>query len=87
MPREYVLIIHEGENAQNVKLCRLGDVNGDGYINVGDVAILYAHAKGTKQIQDVYVLLCADVNSDAVVNVGDVAKVYGYTLGKCNLHS
>ena len=87
VPREYVLIIHEGENAQNVKLCRLGDVNGDGYINVGDVAILYAHAKGTKQIQDVYVLLCADVNSDAVVNVGDVAKVYGYTLGKCNLHS
>ena len=74
MPREYVLIIHEGENAQNVKLCRLGDVNGDGKIDVSDateiqkfLAELVELTPERKQ--------AADTNADGKVDVSDATQI------------
>lgn len=59
-------------------ICLRGDVSGDGRINVGDVARIYAHAKKTTLLTDDYQLSCADVSGDGRINVGDAARVYAY---------
>lgn len=54
------------------------DISGDRQINVVDVAILYAHVKGTTSITDEETLKCADVTDDGAVNVADVSALYAY---------
>ena len=76
--RTYTLNLTEGETILEVKIACLGDVNGDGRLNVGDVAMIYAHAKHTALLTDDYQLLCADYNGDGRINVGDTATVYAY---------
>ena len=68
--------------SQDLKLRLLGDVSGDGRINVGDVAKLYGHIKKTAVITDSYVLLCMDMTGDGRLNVGDTARLYGKVRAK-----
>ena len=58
-----------------------GDVNGDGKVNISDVARLYAHIKNTAPIQDEAMLRSADITGEGTVNIGDVAKLYGHVRG------
>jgi hypothetical protein len=53
----------------------MGDVNGDGSFNVGDVAQIYSSARGTTQLTDEE-RSRADINGDGKVNVGDAAMLY-----------
>ena len=41
-----------GENGAEliIKLCPIGDASGDGKLNMGDSASLYAHIRGTKKL-------------------------------------
>ncbi len=73
--REYKLNANEAADLQ-LKICLLGDINGDGRINVGDVAKIYAHARKTALLTDEYQLLCADMTGDTRVNIGDAARAY-----------
>ena len=75
--RTYTVTLTEGETALDVKLQRPGDVTGDGKLNVGDVAKIYAHSKRSALLTDDYQLICADYNGDGRINVGDTARVYG----------
>lgn len=75
VPYSTAVTVAPGENTLDLVLCRPGDVVGIGDINIGDVAKIYAHAKGTSILEG-YALACADVNGDGRVNVGDVAKLY-----------
>ncbi|SFB87092.1 dockerin type I repeat-containing protein [Ruminococcus albus] len=59
----------------------LGDVNGDGVINVTDISKAAAHVKGKKLLTG-DALKRADVNSDGVVNVTDVTKIAAHVKGK-----
>ena len=59
----------------DMKLCLLGDVNGDGRLNMGDVAQIYGHSKGVALITDAYILQCADVTGDGRVNVADSGRL------------
>ena len=52
----------------------LGDVNGDGKVNITDVALINAHAKKTKLLTGDE-LARADINGDGRVNITDVALV------------
>lgn len=76
VPREYEVVVEDGTLTQNVKLCMLGDVSGDGKINVGDTAKAYSHVRGTSLLADEYAKSCANMNGDSKINVGDVAKIY-----------
>jgi hypothetical protein len=51
-----------------------GDINGDGKVNITDVALINAHVKKTKQLTEEE-LHRADVNDDGKVNITDVALV------------
>lgn len=59
----------------------LGDVNGDGKINVTDITKVAAHIKGKKMLDDA-VLQYADVNHDGKINVSDITKIAAHIKGK-----
>jgi len=58
-----------------------GDVNGDGKINTGDAALVYAYIKGKSTLTEDQ-LKAADVNGDGKINTGDAALIYAYIKGK-----
>jgi hypothetical protein len=58
-----------------LKLHPLGDITGDGKLNIGDVARIYAHIKGGTKLTD-YALACADMNGDGKINIGDTGRAY-----------
>ena len=57
-----------------------GDANGDGKINVTDVAKVAAQVKGIKPL-DAGALKRADVNGDGKINVTDVSKIAAHVKG------
>ena len=58
-----------------------GDVNGDGYINSIDAAMVYAYHNGKVTLTEGQ-LVGADVTKDGDVNSVDAAKIYAYHNGK-----
>lgn len=75
------LTVADAAVTHDLKLRLLGDVTGDGRINVGDVARIYGHIKKTMVVTDPYILLCVDVTGDGRINVGDTARLYGRIRG------
>jgi hypothetical protein len=59
----------------------MGDVSGDGRLNMGDVAKLYSHVRNTNLLTDDEALARADFNGDGRVNIGDVARIYAHIRG------
>ena len=78
--REYAVTVGEEDLAQDVKIHLIGDIDGNGKINVGDVSKLNSHLKGTNVLTDEYQLLCANVNGGSL-NMGDTAALYGHIKG------
>jgi hypothetical protein len=62
-----------------------GDITSDGNVNIGDVARLYAHIKGTSLLTDENVTDLCDITGDGKVNIGDVAKLYAHIKVKSTL--
>ena len=59
----------------------LGDVTGDGYVNLGDIAKLYNNYKGKTSLTGDF-LEAGKVTNNANVTLGDVAKLYNFYMGK-----
>lgn len=59
----------------------LGDVNGDGKINISDITKISAHIKGKRLLTDIQ-FKRADVNLDGVVNITDITKISAHIKGK-----
>jgi len=58
----------------------LGDVTGDGIVNIADVIKIADHTiKGNILIND-YELKAVDVTGDNIINIADVIKIADYTL-------
>jgi hypothetical protein len=74
--RSYAVTLRAGEIAMDLKLQLQGDITGEGNVNMGDVAKLYAHVKGSSCLTEEYQLLCADYNGNGQINVGDTANLY-----------
>ena len=56
----------------------MGDVNGDGVVNIADVTALIDYLLGSGGSVNVDV---ADVNSDGAVNIADVTALIDKLLG------
>ena len=56
----------------------VGDVNGDGVVNIADVSAVSAQIRGVKALED---LSAADFNGDGVVNVTDLSMISGSVKG------
>ena len=83
--RTYIFSVYPDEATLDMKICLLGDVTGDGRVNVGDTAKLYSHIRQTALFTDEYQLLCANVNGGSL-NVGDVANIYSHIKGTKKLY-
>lgn len=75
--REYTVTVGSSNVVQNVKICLLGDVTGDGKVNAKDHSRLYAHVNKTNLLTG-YELLCADVTGDGKVNAKDHSRLYAH---------
>ncbi len=75
--RSYPVTVADSAVTLDAVLHEPGDANGDGKINIGDVARIYAHVRGASVLTD-YALQCADYTADGSVNVGDTAKLYAF---------
>ena len=77
--RSYTVTV-EADSIQDVKICLLGDVTGDGRVNVADTSKVYTHVKGGALLTD-YAFACADVDGNGRINVADTSKVYSHVKG------
>ncbi len=68
-------------NTLSYTISVLGDVTGEGVINVNDVAQLYRYIKKKSQFDDAKIL-AGNIINDKDVNVNDVAQLYRYIKGK-----
>jgi hypothetical protein len=57
-------------------------VTGDGKVNMGDAARLYAHIRGTSLITAPAILAVADTSGDGKLNLGDTARILAHAKGK-----
>jgi hypothetical protein len=55
----------------------IGDINGDGKINIKDWNKLYNHINETEQLTGDQ-LFCADINEDGKVNIKDWNRMYDH---------
>ena len=83
--RSYTVTIADQHCTQDVTIHLLGDIDGNGKVNIGDVAKLNGHVKGNAILTDEYILECANVNGGKL-NVGDTASLYGHIRGTKKLY-
>lgn len=84
--RQYTVTVEAEALTMDVKIHLIGDITGDGNVNIGDVAKLYAHIKGTSVLTDENIADLCDITGDGNVNIGDVAKLYAHIKGTSKLY-
>ena len=85
--REYPINITGAAAKQDVKICPLGDVDGNGKVQAADAMKAYQHAQGKADAQLTgYAFLCADVapvgNPNGKVQAADAMVIYQQAQGK-----
>ena len=75
--RTYTVSV-SGSKVLDVQICLMGDVNGDGEVDVADTGRVYAHVKGTSELTDEYAQACADVTGDGELDVADTGRIYAH---------
>ena len=71
------ILDHNNTLTQEYTAVVLGDITGDGMINVADVAKLYQHLRGAFEMEKEF-MLAGDVYQDNRLELNDVAKLYQY---------
>ena len=59
----------------------IGDISGDGKVNMGDVSRVYAHTTGKTLLTDPNALAAADTNGDGKINLGDTSRILSHVRG------
>ena len=72
------------DDATEVVLVVLGDLNEDGKLSAADVAQMNAYVLGKLELDPAVILAC-DVNSDGLVNFDDITILIDAALDKCPL--
>jgi hypothetical protein len=80
VPRDYTVSTGSDPVTLALKTSLLGDVNGDGKVNVADTARIYSHVKQSTVLTDEYHLACGNVNGGKL-DISDVAILYSHIKG------
>ena len=91
--REYTVTVNNGKVTQNAEIWMLGDVNGDGFINMTDASQINRKFNGKTSVFDTgdaeikaYRLKVANVySSDDNINTTDAAQIKRYYNGKSSV--
>ena len=73
--REYTVTVGGNVKTLNAEIWLLGDVNGDGVVNIKDCSRLFKHVNKTQLLTDTYALKCANTNGDSDVNIKDCSRL------------
>ena len=73
--REYTVTVGGDMKTLNAEIWLLGDVNGDGVVNIKDCSRLLKHVNKTQLLTDTYALKCANTNGDSAVNIKDCSRL------------
>ncbi len=76
-----ITVYEDAEKVDSAVVIISGDINGDGYINNKDVAMLSRYLVGKEDLS-AYAIAAADVNADGTVNNRDAALLARYLVGK-----
>jgi hypothetical protein len=82
--RSYPVTVGDKKLTRDIRLCLIGDVNGDDQVNTKDTDLAYRHLLGKGKITDTYALSCADVTEDTL-NIADIAAIYAHSKGSVKL--
>ena len=82
--REYTVVVGTDDVTQDVKIHLLGDITGDGRINIMDVNRANLHFKKKITLTG-YEFDCANVTGDTQVNIMDVNRLNLHFKGKSKL--
>ncbi|MBQ9679238.1 MAG: hypothetical protein IJV48_00940 [Ruminococcus sp.] len=83
--RDYEITV-SGNTVQDVKICPIGDVNGNGRVQSNDGMFAYKHAQGGAADKlEGYAFKCADVNNNGRVQSNDAMAIYKQASGEHNL--
>ena len=74
--REYTVTVSGDTKTQNAEIWLLGDVNGDGVVNIKDCSRLFKHVNKTQLLTDAYALKCANTNGDSTINIKDCSRLF-----------
>lgn len=77
--REYPVTVQAESVSLDVKIHLIGDVNGDGSVNIMDKRIVYNHIAGTKLTG--YEFQVGDVNGDGTINIMDKRMIFNHIAG------
>ena len=75
--RTYEITVGQNSVNQDVKICPIGDVTGDGKVNTRDLNRVYAHVNGTNPLTG-YEFDCGDVTGDGKINTRDLNRLYAH---------
>ncbi len=79
--REYIVTFTDDDAVQDVKICPMGDTNGDGEITTADAFLANAHAQRKTELND-YAIKCGDImGTVGVVSRIDVARINAHVKG------
>jgi hypothetical protein len=73
-PMEFAITVGDEAVTQDAAICPVGDVTGDGVVNIKDFQRLLRHVNKTNPLED-YDLACGDVTGDGVVNIKDFQRL------------
>ena len=73
-PMEFAITVGDGAVTQDATICPVGDVSGDGVVNIKDFQRLLRHVNKTNPLED-YDLACGDVTGDGVCNIKDFQRL------------
>ena len=79
--REYTVTVGSSNVTQDVEIWLLGDVNGDGTINVKDKKLIFNHLNDPSGALTGYALDVGDVNRDGTINVKDKKLIFNHLKG------
>ena len=74
--REYTVTVNGSAKTQDAEIWLLGDVNGNGVVNIKDCSRLFKHVNKTQLLTDAYALKCANTNGDSIVNIKDCSRLF-----------
>lgn len=77
---ETVVLLDEGKLPGSTPDVLIGDVNGDGLVNITDVVCLTNYVLGKNP--DPFILAAADLNGDDGINISDVVALVDLILGQ-----
>ena len=72
--REYAITVGEQDMTADATICPVGDVTGDGVVNIKDFQRLLRHVNRTNSLTG-YELACGDVTGDGTCNIKDFQRL------------